>query len=101
MIAVRVLGLAACVCLAACANQPRAMFVARAPVRSSLVLGAGGADASRFAARSDARLGAIGDAERRVAEEAVISVYDRQQIFDGRLYNDYRSVTRTYERLAR
>lgn len=101
MIAARVLGLGACAFVAACASPQRNEFVARVPVSASLVLGAGASDGSAFAAREDARLGAVSNAERRVADDAFVVIYDRQQSLDGRPYNNYRSVTRTIERLTR
>jgi hypothetical protein len=38
---------------------------------------------------------------RRVSEDALIYVYDRQQSINGRFNNLYWSVTRTNERLER
>jgi hypothetical protein len=101
MIAARVLGLLCCGCLFACASPSRNEFVERAPVRPTLVLGAGGADSSTYAFRSDDRLGATSEAYRRVSEDATVFVYDRQQSINGRPNNLYWSVTRTNERLER
>lgn len=74
-------------------------FVERDPLRPSLVLGAGGADSTLYAFRSDARLGAMTESYRRVSENATIYVYDRQQSINGRPNNLYWSVTKTNERL--
>lgn len=74
-------------------------FVERAPVRPSLVLGAGGVDSRMYAFRADDRLGAMTESYRRVSEDATIYVYDRQQTINGRFNNLYWSVTKTNERL--
>lgn len=101
MIATRVLGLVACASFAGCANPPRMEYVARAPLRPSLVVGAGAADSAMYASRSDDRLGAVSESYRRVSEDATVYVYDRQQTINGRFNNMYWSVTRTNERLER
>jgi hypothetical protein len=76
-------------------------LVERAPVRPSLVLGAGASDSSYYVARSDGRLGMMTESYRRVSEDATVFVYDRQQSINGRPNNLYWSVTRTNERLER
>jgi hypothetical protein len=101
MIALGILGLAATTTCGGCAARPEMTHVARAPVANSLVRGGGAADAGMYVARSDARLGTLSISERRIAEDAIVTVYDRQQTLDGRFYNNYRSVTRTTERLRR
>ncbi len=101
MIAARGLGLASCGWLGGCATAQRMEFVDREPVSPSLVLGAGAFDSSLYLARSDDRLGSITESYRRVSEDALIYVYDRQQSINGRFNNLYWSVTRTNERLER
>jgi hypothetical protein len=101
MIAARVLGLASCGWLSACAAPHRMEHVVRDPVSPSLVLGAAAVDSSLYLARSDDRLGSMTESYRRVSEDALIYVYDRQQSINGRFNNLYWSVTRTNERLER
>lgn len=101
MIAARVLGLASCGSLVACDSPHRMQYVDRAPLAPSLVLGAAAFDSSMYLARSDDRLGSMTESYRRVSEDSLIFVYDRQQSINGRFNNLYWSVTRTNERLER
>jgi hypothetical protein len=100
-IALGVLGLAATMTCGGCAPRVEWTQPLRAPVTHSLVRGGAALEPGMFVARSDDRLGTLSISERRIAEDAVVTVYDRQQTLDGRFYNNYRSVTRTTERLRR
>ncbi len=100
-IALGVLGLAVIATCGGCASSTDLVHVTRTPVKHSLVAGAESARGETFFARADARLGAVSNAERRIPEDALITVYDRQHTINGQFYNHYRSVTRTTERLAR
>ena len=63
--------------------------VVRDPVSPSLVLGAAAFDSSLYLARSDDRLGSMTESYRRVSEDSLIYVYDRQQSINGRFNNLY------------
>ena len=80
-----------------CTNAPTSFVPSRSGVSASLVAGA----TAEFNARNDDTLGTERDAIMRVSESATIRTYDRQQIVNGRPYNDYDTITRARERFAR
>lgn len=100
-IASGVLGLAVTLTGGGCASSDALVAVERNPVHRSLVRGGADPVDAMLATRSDTRLGALSNAERREPEDAVVTVYDRQYTINGQFYNHYRSVTRTTERLRR
>ncbi|MBI1304177.1 MAG: hypothetical protein GC172_10375 [Phycisphaera sp.] len=84
---------------AGCAQRaPEPVFIARAPVKSSLVRGA---MPSVGDGRNDASIGERRLSIQRQGESVHTTVYDRQVVLNGRIYGDYSSRTRTNARVRR
>jgi len=84
----------ACILPAACTTAPRTCVPPRATLHASLVRFATDDGDAFDASRNDGILGADREPIVRVIDGSTTFTYDRQQIFNGRPWDNFRVITR-------